>query len=383
MMIMTMAAPEAPTTTANSHDAKPFAPTNSSRGEEVHEHEHEHEQELLECNTRSKSSNTSISTTSLNSSCSNDTDTSRSSTLGSASTLPLLHHRNNNATTNAMSAMTFKAKKGVSFSLQQTAYFSPEQILSKQERKNECWYSESELSISREEARMAIQALHHQLQLDATAATSTVTPATVSNGHGFTTPPPPLSSTSSTSTSTPLSNEYGSWVLQCPQDETKIVCLRGIEKYADAAAKYAGQKRLVDSVLQQQSLNNEDIHVALVSRTLSQPFKEVARYYAMKSAEELDLSRKLEQEREEQKQQAEVATVLLLIMGQQQQQHEQQHQQQQLQQSTSTPPTSIVTPRGSILGKRSSSFANSTMSENRNVKPCIQIDERASARVVR
>eukprot|EP00532_Pseudo-nitzschia_australis_P013085 CAMPEP_0168222116 /NCGR_PEP_ID=MMETSP0140_2-20121125/10386_1 /TAXON_ID=44445 /ORGANISM="Pseudo-nitzschia australis, Strain 10249 10 AB" /LENGTH=252 /DNA_ID=CAMNT_0008151471 /DNA_START=213 /DNA_END=974 /DNA_ORIENTATION=+ len=252
--------------------------------------------------------------------------------------------------------MTFKAKKGVSFSLQQTAYFSPEQILSKQERKNE---------------------------IDATAATSTVTPATVSNGHGFTTPPPPLSSTSSTSTSTPLSNEYGSWVLQCPQDETKIVCLRGIEKYADAAAKYAGQKRLVDSVLQQQSLNNEDIHVALVSRTLSQPFKEVARYYAMKSAEELDLSRKLEQEREEQKQQAEVATVLLLIMGQQQQQHEQQHQQQQLQQSTSTPPTSIVTPRGSILGKRSSSFANSTMSENRNVKPCIQIDERASARVVR
>ena len=382
-----MTAPEAPTTTANSHDPKPFAPTNSSRGEE----EHDHEQELLECNIRSTSSNTSSgSSTSLDSSCSNYTATSRTSTLGSTSTGTsasiLLHHPNNNASanststraTNAMCAMAFKAKKGVSFGLQQTAYFSPEQILSKQERKNECWYSESELSISREEARMAIQALHHQLQLDATAATSTSTvkPATLSKGHGFTTPP--LSST--TTSPTPLSNEYGSWVLQCPQDETKIVCLRGIEKYADAAAKYAGQKRLVSSVLQQQSLNNEDIHVALVSRTLSQPFKEVARYYAMKSAEELDLSRKLEQEREERKQQAEVATVLLLIMGQHQQ--EQQHQ-QQLQHSISNPSTSIVTPRGSILGKRSSSFANPTLSENRNVKPCISIDEMPSARVVR
>lgn len=344
MMILTMTAPQAPTTTAIGHVTKPCAQTNSSSSSRGRDEE--------EGNTSSMGSSGS-SSSSLNSGCSNDTVTScmntRTHTLDPKNTNPF----------------TRKPKKCVSFSFQQTAYFSPEQILSQQERKAECWYSETELNLSREEARMAISALHHQLQLDAAAA---ATPTDETTPHGTTNAPE-------------LSNEYGSWVLRCPRDETKIVCLRGIEKYADAAAKYAGQKRLVDSVLQQQSLNNQDIHVALVSRTLSQPFKEVARYYAMKSAEELDHSRKLEEEREqERKQQQEVATVLLLIMGQQQEQHHQQQQQQQ-QIPPNTPSTSsssklqqaspIVTPRGFISGKRSS-FSDSPLCETRNVKPCIR-----------
>jgi len=330
MMILTMTTPEAPTTSANGLEAKPCAQTSSRGGE--------HDGEHISC-LRSNSS----SCTSLHSSISNDSDSSC-----------------------LIRGNPLKTKKHVSFSLQQTAYFSPEQILSKQERKSECWYSESELNISREEARTAIQALHHQLQLDAAAA------STATNQN--------LTQTSQTAT--PLSDEYGSWVLRSPYDETQIVCLRGIEKYADAAAKYAGQKRLVDSVLQQQSLNNEDIHVALVSRTLSQPFKEVARYYAMKSAEELDLSRKLEDERketEERKQQEEVATVLLLIMRQQENQQKQHQHQAQSSPSTSSTSSSskysegspIVTPRGSVWGKRSS-CTNSPLLDKRNVKPCIR-----------
>lgn len=324
MMILTMTAPEAPTTTANDHRTT-ATKTVCESGRSVVE--------------GSSSSSSSSSMNSISGSC--------CSLNSSCSSLE----------TSCPNTAT-KIKKRVSFGLQQTAYFSPEQILSKQERKNECWYSESELSVSRDEARMAIQALHHQLQMDAMAATTG-------------------SATDENRTSSVVSNEYGSWVLKCPHDETKIVCLRGIEKYADAAAKYAGQKRHVDSVLQQQSLNNEDVHVALVSRTLSQPFKEVARYYAARAAEELDRSMKLEQEREEkeQKQREEVATVLLLIMGQQE---ELQHQ--QLKASPNTPSSAsppklsqtspIVTPRESYSGKRP--FPTSPLCEKRNVKPCIR-----------
>ncbi|VEU41512.1 unnamed protein product [Pseudo-nitzschia multistriata] len=338
MMMLTMTAPEAPTTTAIGDDTKPFPPASSLKDEE----------------TTSLRSNAS-SCTSLNSSCSHDTDTSCARALP-----PSLDP-------------STKKRKRVSFSLQQTAYFSPEQMLSKQERKSQCWYSEVELSLSREEARAAIAALHHQLQLDAAAAA-----AASAGTHGKRQPSP--------AQPTELSNEYGSWVLRCPHDETKIVCLRGIEKYADAAAKYAGQKRLVDSVLQQQSLNSEDIHVALVSRTLSQPFTEVARYYAVKSAEELDLCRKHEQEKErnqteERKQQEEVATVLLLIMGQQENREGTLHEPPHHPPGTPSPSPSssklqedspIVTPRGSASGKRSSSFSNSPLCEQRNVKPCIR-----------
>ncbi len=313
MMILTMKGPEAPATTTahNSITAgKVCSATNT-----------------VDSTSRSSIPSKSGSCNSLTSSCS-DTTTSTDA-----------------------SAMS-KAKKRVSFSLQQTAYFSPEQTLSKEERKTECWYTEAELNVSRDEARMAIQALHHQLQMDAAAATQS-------------------SSTNIAEPVKPLSNDLGSWVLRCPEDQTKIVCLRGIEKYADAAAKYAGQKRLVSSVLQQQSMNNEDIHVSLVSRTLSEPFKEVARYYAMKSAEELVAARNLEQEQEEtdRKQREEVATVLLLIMGQENNPKEEQKQQQPPRTPQESSP--IVTPRGSVSGKRSS-ITNSPRYEPRNVKPCIR-----------
>ena len=129
-MILTMKDPEAPATTTG-HDAisagKVCSATNT-----------------VETSRSSIPPSKSGSCNSLTSSCSDTT----SSTVASAMT---------------------KEKKRVSFSLQQTAYFSPEQLLSKEERKMECWYSEAELTVSRDEARMAIQALHHQLQLDAAA----------------------------------------------------------------------------------------------------------------------------------------------------------------------------------------------------------------------
>lgn len=284
-------------------------------------------------------------------------DTSRSTMRTTAGSSNSLTSSCSNSSCSSISSNMLKVKKRVSFSLQQTAYFSPEQPLSKQERKTACWYSEAELNVSRDEARLAIQALHNQLQLDAAAATRA------------TTEDPNEAVTSSA----PSTEEFGSWVLRCPEDETKIVCLRGIEKYADAAAKYAGQKRLVNSVLQQQSLNNEDTHVSLVSRTLSEPFKEVARYYAMKSAEELVLSRKREEEQEEsdRKQREEVATVLLLIMGQENN-GKKEEQAQPLQSSPKLEGTSpLVTPRGSMSRKRPS-FENSPLCESRNVKPCIR-----------
>ena len=340
MMILTMKAQDAPTTTTDAHDTiateTVCGPSSSNVDIDIgiDTNSHSHSRTIR---------STAGSCNSLTSSCSNSTSSSMSSNI------------------------MLKEKKRVSFSLQQTAYFSPEQLLNKEERKSECWYSELELNVSRDEARTAIQAMHHQLQSDAVAAAK----ATSTNVIERITP------------LAPVSDEFGNWILRCPEDQTKIVCLRGIEKYADAAAKYAGQKRLVNSVLQQQSRNNEDIHVSLVSRTLSEPFKEVARYYAMKSAEELVLSRKLEEEQEEteRRQREEVATVLLLIMGQENTRKQQEHQHQHQQPMPKTPsqlPTPklqesspIVTPRGSMSGKRPS-FTSSPLSESRNVKPCIR-----------
>lgn len=324
-MMLTIEATEAPTTSKDVHETikleKPCDPTGN-----------------FDDSTSSTMRCTIGSCNSLASSCSSSTSSTTASNI-------------------------LKVKKRVSFSLQQTAYFSPEELLSKEERKNECWYSEAELNISRDEARMAIQAMHKQLQLDALATTKETGTNIIETE----------------ATSIPALDNYGSWDLRCPEDETKIVCLRGIEKYADAAAKYAGQKRHVNSVLHQQSLNNEEIHVSLVSRTLSEPFKEVARYYAMKSAEELILSQKSEEEREEteRKQREEVATVLLLIMGQENNGSQQQHQQpvpktpSQLSPHKLRETSPIVTPRGSISGKRSS-FTSSPLCESRNVKACIR-----------
>jgi len=269
------------------------------------------------------------------------------------------------STSCTISSDIVKVKKRVSFGLQQTAYFSPELFLSKEERKRVCWYSEAELNASRDEARMAIQVLHQQLQLDAAAAAAAN--STTTNVVKAITP------------AVPVSEGYGSWVLRCPEDETQIVCLRGIEKYADAAAKYSGQKHLVHSVLQQQIINKEDIQVSMVSRKLSKPFSDVARHYALKYAEELDLSTKLEEEKEEteRRQREEVATVLLLIMRQEN--NRKQHDQEQPHLKTpSQPPSSkvqetspVVMPRGSISRKRSL-FTSSPLSESRNVKPCLQ-----------
>jgi len=355
-------------------------------------------------------------------------------------------------------------KKRVSFSLQQTAYFSPEQQQTKYDRKAACWYSEAELTISRDEARMTIHALHHQLQLDATtaaAATATKPTATVrelvaeegsSNHHdddnnnettsmsmpATISSSPKLSAVTSgtvddldlecsssnsssgnsnatTNTDTDTASGSGSctenntWELRCPHDRSKIMCLRGIEKYADAAAKYAGQKRLVHSVLQQQTLMNnmidvnsninnninKDAHISMVSRTLSEPFKEVAHYYAMKAADELKSSRKLEEEKKQQQQQQkqgnerqqreEVASVLLLMLNQQQQQQKMETQQDETLLSPAAIPKNLLmpqSPRESVVSrsgsesvtpsklKRLSSNTNSPLSE-RNVRPCI------------
>lgn len=251
-----------------------------------------------------------------------------------------------------------KVKKRVSFGLQQTAYFSSEQVLSKEERKSVCWYSEDELNASRDEARMAIQVLHQQLQLDAAASTNSTTKKVVQT----------------VTSAIPVSEGYGSWVLRCPGHETQIVCLRGIEKYADAAAKYSGQKHLVRSVLQQQSVSKEVVQISMVSRTLSKPFTDVARYYAVKYAEELDLSTKIEEEQEETErmQREEVATVLLLIMRQEND-RKQLDRTQLLSEPRSQSASSKVseTPRGNISRKRAL-LTTSPFSGTRNVKPCLQ-----------
>jgi len=112
-----------------------------------------------------------------------------------------------------------------------------------EERKSLCWYSEEELVPSREDAKQAVEALQ---QVDGNIDAV---------------------------------------------DQNKGVCLRGIEKYANVLAKVMGQKKLIESVLQQQSLNRNnktsgEEHIANVSRYLSKPFKEVAHYYALKTAED-------------------------------------------------------------------------------------------------
>mmetsp|Transcript_3546 Transcript_3546/g.6486 ORF Transcript_3546/g.6486 Transcript_3546/m.6486 type:complete len:314 (-) Transcript_3546:463-1404(-) len=216
-------------------------------------------------------------------------------------------HSKSSSIMNAMSSSSRSNKKQVSFSLQQTAYFwNPnQQDLHPEERKAICWYSDAELSPSREDARAAILALQRTLnELEGEGSSS--------------------SSSSNNSNNSVLSID--SLVIPCPQDPTQILCLRGIEKYADAAAKFAGQKRLVGSVLHQQNINKQD--VPLVSQTLSQPFKDVARYYAVKSAQEQEELRRQEEEDERRRavqqhehQMAQAAMLFLFVGQQQQQQH--------------------------------------------------------------
>jgi hypothetical protein len=184
--------------------------------------------------------------------------------------------------------MNMNQKKRVMFELQQTAYFSDagdSSSTSSLETTNHdddhdeyvsCWYSDRELHQTRDDAFQCILSLQKRL---------------IQEGDNFS------------------SISIDALEIPCPHDPSQLLCLRGIEKYADAAVKFAGQKNHVRSVLRQQAINNKREHMALVSRTLSQPFKDVARYYALKSAEEQEAQWKQEAE------QSDVAPLFVLYLA--------------------------------------------------------------------
>jgi hypothetical protein len=160
-----------------------------------------------------------------------------------------------------MTEASTRSKK-VSFCDTQTAYFRNPSLpsISAQERKSVCWYSEQELVPSREDAREALQALH-----------AIMNKKNNDPNHIDGSPPPQGHAVHNHNTSS------------TPTD----VCLRGIEKFSNPAEKVRGQRTLMESVLNQQTVNRNqgtkcgDVQLATVSRYLSQPFKDVARYYAM------------------------------------------------------------------------------------------------------
>mmetsp|Transcript_7095 Transcript_7095/g.16605 ORF Transcript_7095/g.16605 Transcript_7095/m.16605 type:complete len:265 (-) Transcript_7095:279-1073(-) len=134
--------------------------------------------------------------------------------------------------------------------------------LAKDERRAVCWYSVEDLQACREEAKNTIQQLQGRL-------------------------------------------EQGT--LDSIPDH---VCLRGIEKYADAAGKYRKQRIYIESILQQQRAlqeqqrilkNNTDAveNLANLSRYLSQASTELALFYAGRCAAELSLLRHEEEDEEE------------------------------------------------------------------------------------
>ena len=135
---------------------------------------------------------------------------------------------------------TMKHHRRVSFATTQKAYCNPHD-LSVDELKALCWYSEVELEESREDARIAIEALQ---------------------------------------------GAEGNFEAV---DESKI-CLRGIEKYGDVMGKVMGQRRLVQSILDQQVTNRNNKttsgegHLAVISRFLSQPFIQIAQFHAARNA---------------------------------------------------------------------------------------------------
>lgn len=137
--------------------------------------------------------------------------------------------------------------------------------MTKEQRKSICWYSDQELAVSRQDAKETIQALQRGEHMMMTTDDET--------------------------------NSAGSEQKQQGGQHRQRYCWRGVEKYVDAVGKVEQQRRLVGSVLHQQSIDSKADHVALVSRTLSQPFKDLARYYAEKTAQEL--RKELEQERQE------------------------------------------------------------------------------------
>ena len=135
-----------------------------------------------------------------------------------------------------------RERKRVSFATTQRAYCNPHD-LSVEDLKALCWYSETEMGDSREDARLAIEALQ---------------------------------------------NAGGNVEAV---DDAKT-CMRGIEKYGDVMAKVMGQRRHIQSVLDQQDTNRKnrtkdgDIHLSVISKFLSQPFIQMAQFYAARNAEE-------------------------------------------------------------------------------------------------
>jgi hypothetical protein len=134
--------------------------------------------------------------------------------------------------------MTIKASRKVSFATTQEAYCNPPCL---EEQKESSWYSQQDLTVSREDVRKAMEALH---QVEGNLEMI---------------------------------------------DQTQI-CLRGIEKYADVVKKARLQKRHSESVFSQQETNRQTRsksgadHIALIARPLSQPSKDVALYYAAQNA---------------------------------------------------------------------------------------------------
>ena len=134
--------------------------------------------------------------------------------------------------------ITMKTSRKVSFATTKKAYCNPPCL---EEEKESSWYSLKDLVDSREDARKAMEALH---QVEGNLEMV---------------------------------------------DQTQI-CLRGIEKYADVVQKVTLQKRHSESVFRQQETNRQtgsksgEGHIALISRLLSQPFKDVALYYAAQNA---------------------------------------------------------------------------------------------------
>jgi hypothetical protein len=161
---------------------------------------------------------------------------------------------NINTTTTMMMKTT---SRKVSFATTQKAYCNPptggSSLDLEEEQQSSSWYSQEDLADSREEVRIAMDALR---QVEGNLEMI---------------------------------------------DQSQI-CLRGIEKYADVVQKVLLQKRHIESILRQQETNRQsqsrcsspsssssskssgEDHMALISKLLSQPFKNVAMYYAAQNA---------------------------------------------------------------------------------------------------
>eukprot|EP00980_Cylindrotheca_fusiformis_P013592 scaffold3481_cov115-Cylindrotheca_fusiformis.AAC.6 len=141
-------------------------------------------------------------------------------------------------------------KKRVSFASTQTLFFSA-QYLTKEERKNLCWFQNEDLESSRNEVREAIQLMQEmEGNMDA-----------VHQSHGN-------------------------------------ICLRGVEKYADAEGKFRNQRLFIESVLRQYYHSKSDTEgLAAIARYMSQPSTTVALISASNCA--ADLKRMLEEEEED------------------------------------------------------------------------------------